>query len=161
MVFIQEKSARMWPLFGVLTEKYAWSEEDAKEVSMTQYDCDTRISVARQKEREKVGKGFLHHTLTNLTKSKYCFWTWLLDLTCSMHLDSWTPDVRLLAGYAVLAAKQAAIGFWGIANNAFISFFGLRNWKSMELVKICELVVKLFTLLLCFNSLPSKSNKRL
>lgn len=67
MVFIQEKSARMWPLFGVLTEKYAWSEEDAKEVSMTQYDCDTRISVARQTEREKVGKGFLHHTLTNLT----------------------------------------------------------------------------------------------
>lgn len=92
-------------------------------------------------------------------KSKYCFWTWLLDLiACSI---SWTPDVRLLAGYAVLAAKQAAIGFWGIANNAFISSFWLRNWKSMELVQICELVVKLFTLLLCFNSLPSKSNKRL
>ena len=128
----------------------------------SQYDCDTRISVARQTEREKVGKGFLHHTLTNLTKSKYCFWTWLLHLiACSMHLDSCTPDVRLLAGYAVLAAKQAAIGFWGIANNAFISFFWRRNWKSMELVKICELVVKLFTLLLCFNSLPSKSNKRL
>lgn len=152
MVFIQEKSARMWPLFGVLTEKYAWSEEDAKEVSMTQYDCDTRISVARQTEREKVGKGFLHHTLTNLTKSKYCFWTWLLHLiACSMHLDSCTPDVRLLAAYAVLAAKQAAIGFGGIANNAFISFFGLRNWKSMEVVNICKLVVKFFP---CYFVLP-------
>lgn len=35
LLVFQEKSARMWPLFGVLTEKYAWSEEDAKEVSMT------------------------------------------------------------------------------------------------------------------------------
>jgi len=26
------KSLKMWPLFGVLTEKYAWSEEDAKEM---------------------------------------------------------------------------------------------------------------------------------
>ena len=76
---IQEKSARMWPLFGVLTEKYAWSEEDTKEVRMSVTRAGFPLPPDKRKQkgkaREKLIEKLLNirHTLTNLTKSNYCF----------------------------------------------------------------------------------------
>ena len=69
--FIQEKSARMWPLFGVLTEKYAWSEEDTKEVRMNVTRAGFPLPSDKRKQK---GKGWekllnIRHTLTKSYKS--------------------------------------------------------------------------------------------